>query len=134
MFLYLWRCPGSPFFCQCLSGFLPYSQDSGMCCLLQPYLQKPKYFDLCNYTYILLVLKCCRFRASCLTSDLKKRTLFSSSHFVIFMSFLVMFLTTLSAKYAKFFACCRCLFSCLMKHVWVDVSSVYEFSSLNLCN
>ena len=102
-------------FCQCLSGFLPYSQDSNMCCSLQPYLQKPKYFDLCNYTYI-LVIKRCKFRASCPTSVLKKQSLiffiaFCDLHELIF---LVMFLTTLSAKYAEFF--CLLKISFLLSH------------------
>lgn len=88
MFLYFWSCPGSPFFCQCLSVFLSYRQDSSMSCSLQHYLQKPKYFDLRNhtYSYILVVIKRCRFRASCPASDLKKKALFFFIHRILWSS------------------------------------------------
>ena len=86
-----------------ISVFLPYSQDSKISCSLQSYLHQPKYLDICNSTYILVVSKHFRLR----TSFPQKQSLFLSISFCDLHEpiFLVMFLTILSAKYAVFFAC-----------------------------
>jgi len=47
--------------------------------MLQPFPVKPKYFDVCNWYFILVVTILRRFRTSCSVTDLTKVILFSSS-------------------------------------------------------